>query len=191
MDKRWTKEWTEEEISFFAAMGFSVVTWASAEHSLDLVCALIFRKYGGNAQAPRLPKQLEVKLTFLEKCLDAIPRLKKFRREGRNLTKRFKRVAKKRHDLMHGSVANLGLPKRGDGYRFHKFDYGRQDFRIRRFKFSPSDFEALSDKLMRLDTEATVYLGKVVDDLAGRSAKSRPPHRPPRRQNPAKAKGTH
>ncbi|QPD02849.1 MAG: hypothetical protein Nkreftii_000623 [Candidatus Nitrospira kreftii] len=103
--------------ALFKAVGFVVVQWGQAEQSLDLTTAILYQDLEGRPLVKRLPKMLETKLEFVEKCLAKMPSLASVRADGEVLVADFRTLSAKRHDLIHGAIASVTFP------RFHRHLY--------------------------------------------------------------------
>jgi hypothetical protein len=115
--------------SLYKAIGFVVVHWGGAEQSLDIIVAAIFHLEDGSPLFKKRPKMLADKLDFLSKCFLQLPWLDQFRSEGELLLSSFASTGKKRHDLVHGAIANLSLE---DGaFIFAKFDINKDGHHLR------------------------------------------------------------
>jgi hypothetical protein len=79
----------DELDALFKAVGFVVIQWSQAKHSLDLAIGVLYKLLGGKALKKRLPKMLATKLKFIEKCLVKLPTLARFRADGEALLLNF------------------------------------------------------------------------------------------------------
>lgn len=95
-----TTHYDDDELdSLFKAVGFVVVQWGQAEQSLELATGMLYQDLGGKPLARKLPKMLETKLEFIEKCLMSLQTLVHLRVEGTALVADFRRLSAIRHQL--------------------------------------------------------------------------------------------
>jgi len=104
----------------FKAVGFITVQWGFAEQSLDLMMASIFHSFDGYPLLKKRPRYLESKVKLLKKCFTKFPELQQFVAESEELLKRFLAIRKKRNDLIHGAIANIGA--KAGAFKFLKVD---------------------------------------------------------------------
>ena len=57
------------------SIGSITISWGLAEHCLDFIVALFFKKYGSKLNEKQLPKMLSPKVKFAKKCFSRIPEL--------------------------------------------------------------------------------------------------------------------
>ena len=90
------------------AIGGVVLAWGSAEASLNICVAVIFRAAGGKHHADKneIPVALGRKLRFLRLCFRKIAALAELENDGLVLCDRIGVLAGKRNDLIHGFVSN-------------------------------------------------------------------------------------
>ena len=138
--------------SLFKAIGFVVVQWGSAEQSLDLIVSAIFHRYVGNSLLKRRPRMLAAKLDLLRKCFQQLPGLEQFRAEGEILLSRFATAGNKRHDLIHGAIADFSIEN--GGFTFIKIDINQDGHSVRTVVLYESEFLHLIKELLRLGDDA-------------------------------------
>lgn len=152
--RRGDKKHDDRELDeLYKAVGFVVVQWGQAEQSLDLIVAMLYQNLGGKPLAKRIPVMLTPKLDYVRKCLSHIPPLQKFRSDGEALISKFEGLSQKRHDLIHGAIANLS-PEQG-AFRFAKFDVKGNYHVVREFRFESTEFPRLTKNLINLSAAAT------------------------------------
>jgi hypothetical protein len=151
----------DELDALFQAVGFVVVQWGQAEQSLDLATAGLYQRLGGKALAKRLPKMLETKLEFIEKCLTKLPILVHLRADGVGLVADFRRLSATRHDLIHGAIASVAV--KDGGFDFMKLDFKDNNHVVREFRFEGEDFPKLTKDLIDLGARATTFARQLWD----------------------------
>jgi hypothetical protein len=120
-----------------------------------LATGVLFNHLAGKALAKRLPKILEIKLKFIERCLVKLPALAQFRADGEGLVADFRSLSVTRHDLIHGAIASVSA-KHG-GFDFMKLDFDNDDHIVREFRFEGKDFPTLTKDLIDLGAQATTF----------------------------------
>ena len=154
--------------TLFKAIGFVVVQWGYAEQSLDLMVAVIFHRFKGNALLKRRPQNLEPKVDFLRKCFAQLPELARFKAESDALLTRFSVAGKKRNDLVHGAIANLSAE--GGAFTFLKIDVKPKDgHSIRSIVLDDSDWTEFRRELLRLGKDGQSLAQTVSDSLKVRT----------------------
>jgi hypothetical protein len=88
-------------------IGVMAVQWAWAENALAIIIGCIEERCGQIPGYPNAPLNLDRRVECLKRAVRDIPRLKPFQEEGRLLAIRFKRLGKRRHDLIHGAAWQL------------------------------------------------------------------------------------
>jgi hypothetical protein len=151
----------DELDALFQAVGFVVVQWGQAEQSLDLATAVLYQRLGGKALAKRLPKMLETKLEFIEKCLTKLPILVHLRAGGVGLVADFRSLSATRHDLIHGAIASVAV--KDGGFDFMKLDFKDNNHVVREFRFEGEDFPKLTKDLIDLGARATTFARQLWD----------------------------
>jgi len=141
--------------ALFQAVGFVVIQWGQAEQSLDLATGILYQNLGGKLLAKKLPKMLETKLEFIEKCLAKLPTLTQFRADGTALIADFRSLSDTRHDLIHGAIASVS-PKDG-GFEFLKLDFKDNNHVVRKCHLKGEDFPKLTKDLLDLGSRATTF----------------------------------
>ena len=149
----------DELDALFKAVGFVVVQWGQAEQSLELATAILYQNLGGKPFAKRLPKMLETKLDFIEKCIAKMPSLEHLRIEGQALVASFRVLSAKRHDLIHGAIAEVSATN--GGFAFMKLDIQGDKHVVREFRFEGNEFPKLTKDLIRLGARATAFARKL------------------------------
>jgi hypothetical protein len=149
----------DELDALFKAVGFVVVQWGQAEQSLELATAILYQNLGGRPLAKRLPKMLETKLDFIEKCLSKMPSLAHLRAEGQSLVHDFRALSAKRHDLIHGAIAEVSATD--GGFAFMKLDIQDDKHVVREFRFEAAEFPKLTKDLIDLGARATTFARKL------------------------------
>jgi hypothetical protein len=145
----------DELDALLKAVGFVVVQWGQAEQSLDLATWVLYKHLGGKALAKRLPKMLEPKLEFIEKCLVTLPVLARFRAEGDGLLADFRSLSPTRHALIHGAIASVSVTN--GGFDFMKLDFKNNDHVVSEFRLEGDDFPKLTKELINLGARATTF----------------------------------
>lgn len=145
----------DELDALFKAVGFVVVQWGQAEQSLELITAILYQNLGGKPLAKRLPKMLETKLEFVEKCLTKMPSLAHMRGEGLALVADFRALSAKRHDLIHGAIADVAATD--GGFAFMKLDIEGDKHVVREFRFEGTEFPKLTKELIDLGARAATF----------------------------------
>ena len=145
----------DELNALFQAVGFVVVQWGQAEQSLDLATGILYQNLGGKPLAKKLPKMLETKLEFIERCLAKLPTLTQLRADGAALVADFRSLSDTRHDLIHGAIASVS-PKDG-GFDFMKLDLKDNNHVVREFRFEGEDFPKLTKDLIDLGSRSTAF----------------------------------
>lgn len=149
----------DEVDALFKAVGFVVVQWGQAEQSLELATAILYQNLGGKLLARRLPKMLETKLEFIEKCMTKIPSLGHVRAEGLALVADFRALSARRHDLIHGAIADVSATE--GGFPFMKLDIQGDKQVVREFRFEGAEFPKLTKDLIDLGGRATTFARKL------------------------------
>jgi hypothetical protein len=140
-----------EYYALCAAMGFVVVNWSLAEHSLDGWVAIVYHDHGGKDLRKSIPKPLSAKVEFLAQCFQERPSLSAFKDEALTLLPRVTSLADKRHDLVHGAINSLTSK---DGvFAFSKLDFEKQDIRVRQVHLDLRKFDDLAKEIIDLGTE--------------------------------------
>lgn len=157
-DEKPYKPYTQADdfLGLCMAIGYVSLNWASIEQDLDMWIALIYHDLGGRQEQPQIPVSLTRKLSFLRRAFKTITALKTLEIEAASLLSRVRDLAGKRHDLIHGALANL-QPIEG---RWHmiRFEYetpkGHTNWHVaKEFTFSQKDFQDLEAKLVPLAGE--------------------------------------
>ena len=149
----------DELDALFKAVGFVVVQWGQAEQSLDLATAILFQNLGGRPLVKRLPKMLETKLEFVEKCLANIPSLASVRADGEVLVADFRTLSVKRHDLIQWAIASVSATD--GGFAFMKLDIQSNKHVVREFRFEGAEYPKLTKDLIDLGARATSFARKL------------------------------
>lgn len=149
--------------SLYKAVGFVIVQWGHAEQCLDLMVGAIFHGFDGHSLLKKRPKMLAEKLKFLRKSFTQLPGLEQFRSEGESLFARFSTIGNKRHDLVHGAIANLGIDN-GEVV-FAKLDINKDGHHLREVALGQSEFSSLVKELLRLGTDANKLARQVLDTV--------------------------
>jgi hypothetical protein len=150
--------------ALFRGVGFVVVQWGQAEQSLDLATGVLYQYLGGKSLAKRLPKMLETKLEFVEKCVTKMPSLSHLRGEGLALVTDFRALSAKRHDLIHGAIADISAVN--DGFAFVKLDIQGDKHVVREFRFEGAEFPKLTKELIDLGARAGTFSRKLWERVA-------------------------
>jgi len=145
----------DELDALFQAVGFVVVQWGQSEQSLDFATRILYKHLGGKALAKRLPKMLDTKLEFIEKCLAKLPTLARFRADGERLVADFRNLSATRHDLIHGAITSVSMTN--GGFDFMKLDFNNDDHVVREFRFEGEDFPKLTKDLINLCAGTTAF----------------------------------
>ena len=151
----------DELDALFKAVGFVVVQWGQAEQSLDLATGVLYQNLGGKPLAKRLPKMLETKLEFIEKCLAKLPTLTHLRAEGTGLIADFRSLSATRHDLIHGAIASVSVTDAG--FDFMKLDFKDNNHIVRVFRFEGEDFPKLTKDLIDLGSRTITFARQLWD----------------------------
>lgn len=121
------------------AVGFVVVNWAIAEHSLDGWVAITYHDHGGKDLAKRIPKALSAKVEFLTECFQKAESLAAYKDEALSILARVTDLSEKRHDLVHGAITSVSADNgvffltRLDFER-HAISVRQVDFDLRKFR---------------------------------------------------------
>ena len=151
----------DDSDALYSAVGFVVVQWGIAEQLLDGVVAMLYHSFGGRTLAKRLPKQLEVKLKFVRKCVTTNPDLAPFAVKIASVADTFERLSSLRHDLIHGAIASL-TAEGGMVFKFQKLDFMDPHMhRLRVVRFDAADFPKLTEDLVDLGS----LTGEVAKEL--------------------------
>jgi hypothetical protein len=149
--------------ALYKAVGFFIIQRVSAEQSLDLAVALLYREHGGNAIAKKLPKPLEAKLKFVRRSLDSLPQLAPLRTIGLALAMEFERLSQSRHDLIHGAISSVAPI--GSAFRFAKLDFVDPHIHtFREFDFDAADFPRISGELIILGANTINFVRVLLDE---------------------------
>ncbi len=149
----------DELDALFKAVGFVVVQWGQAEQSLDLATAILFQNLGGRPLAKRLPKMLETKLEFVEKCLANLSSLESVRADGEILVADFRNLSGKRHDLIHGAITSVSATN--GGFAFMKLDIQSNRHVVREFRFEGAEYPKLTKDLIDLGARTNTFARKL------------------------------
>jgi len=134
------------------AIGLTVFNWAQVEQALDVFAAIAFHECGGDGLGEDIPRSLTRKVAFLRKCLNRLPKLSGFKKEGLSLLSKISEGSRSRHNLVHSVAMNIS--PQGGSYRLVKFDYERARHTVNNIDFSLSDFPALAKETTDLATES-------------------------------------
>jgi len=130
------------------AIGLVVIQWAQAEQSLDMVVALLWQSFGGEAHARKLPVMLEPKIRFVRVCVTANSDLAEFRADAESLLAEFERLSSLRHDLIHGAVSSIA-PIDGH-FVFAKLDVRENVHHVREVKVPVTSYPMIMRNLVDL-----------------------------------------
>ena len=149
--------------SLCMAVGFVVLNWALIEQQVDNWVRLAFLTCGGKELRKRndVPRSFNAKADFLRECFRKLPSLKPFAREGLPLIDRIHRVAKRRHELVHGGIVSLEAPE--GRYQFRRIEYVRGDQVVSTFRFDPSAFHTLEISLGEALTDQLAFSQRLAD----------------------------
>lgn len=139
------------------AVGFIVLNWALAEQQIDILVNIAFRHAGGRTirKDGDIPRSLNQKIRFLDKCFTDLELFKPFAKDGCALLRRVSDLSYKRHDLVHGALENLEHVN--GAFQFKKIKYEKDGHSVASFTFSPDDFSKFETSLGDLLTELITF----------------------------------
>ncbi len=151
---------TDDDIRCFAdlcqCIGFVVVHWSLAEQQLDTWVNVCCNNCGGKSLLDRkgVPQALKRKVAFIRRCLRELQALASYRDECASLLSRFLSASDKRHDLIHGAIAELRPNPTTGAFRFRRIGYDGDTHTVTEFSFIPNDFRVFSQVLTDLVTDS-------------------------------------
>jgi hypothetical protein len=160
---------TDEDIRYFAdlcqCIGFVVVHWSLTEQQLDNWVNVCANNCGGKPylDGKGVPQALKRKATFLKRCMREFPELVEFREECVALIGRVLSASKRRHDLIHGAIAELRPDLVTGAFKFRRIGYDGDNHTITEFTVTPNDFQAFAPVLTDLVTDAIAFSQKLGD----------------------------
>ena len=83
--------------------------------------------------------------------------------QGESLFARFSTIGNKRHDLVHGAIANLEIDN-GE-FAFAKLDINKDGHHLRKVALRQSEFSSLVKELRRLGSDANKLARQVWDTV--------------------------
>lgn len=147
----------------FKVVGFIVVQWGMDEQHLDLVVAVIFRRFGGHEILNRRPTNLTQKIELLRRCFVEFKELEPFQAECSTLLTRFAEAGKKRNDIVHGAIADFSAGD--DMFLFSKIDVSpKKNHSIRSVILDNADWPAFRKELLTLGRDS-LSLARRLGDL--------------------------
>jgi|SRR5256885_8096501 len=163
----------EEGMRYFTDLctliGFVVTHWSLAENQIDNWASVCFNDLGGAKfqKGAGVPRMLSSKVAFLKQCFKALPILADFRIDGLALLDRFSSAAKRRNDLMHGSLMELRPDPVTGAFKFRRIGYKGDLYLISEFTLTPNDFREFAPTLSDLVTDAISFSRKLADRFPG------------------------
>lgn len=154
-------EWDD----FLRSIGSITISWGLAEFSLDAIIAVFFKKFGTRLNEKRLPKMLNDKIKFANKCLSHISSLHEFKTDGEVLLSNFSRLGNKRHEIIHGALTQL--PQNGMAL-FAKLDIKDNLHHRRSVPFDGEQSQILMQELQRLGNDAANFANMILGPLYDR-----------------------
>jgi len=153
----------DEEEALYSQVGFIVVQWGHCEQSLELLVNTLFLQYGGNKlpRRKKMPKQLSEKLAFVKECAVQILPLAPFRADLETLIDDFEAVKQKRHDLVHGALADI--PVINGVFTFIRLETHREFHEAKKFLYDLKVFPDLAATLVRLGADTPKLARRIVD----------------------------
>jgi hypothetical protein len=157
-----------EEIRYFTdlcqCIGFVVVHWSLIERQLDTWINTCVHDCGGRPllDGKGMPQALKRKISILKRCLRELPPLSSFRNECSELLSRVRSASNRRHDLMHGSIAELRPDPKTGAFRFVRTKYGDEHV-LTEFTVTPNDFRDFAPILEDLATDTVAFSQKLED----------------------------
>lgn len=165
------KNKTDDEMeALYKAVGSMVIQWGQAEQTLDMIVALLFHNYDGNKLSKRIPKMLDPKIKFIKSCFDTSPELAKHKDRGYALLSEFERLSSKRHEMIHGAIADV-IPE-DDVFKFTKLDIINGYHHVREFDFDIKEFPKLIDELIKLGANSIKLADALMDKLRKRKQRT-------------------
>lgn len=154
---------TDDDMRYFAdlctTIGFVVVHWSLAEQQLDQWVNVFANNAGGRPllDGKVAPQALKRKITFIRRCLNRLPALAEFRDECIPLLTRVSDTSEKRHDLIHGALAELRPDPTTGAFKFRRIGYSGDLHTLREYTFTPNDFRDLAPVLTDLVTDTVAF----------------------------------
>lgn len=164
---------TDEDIGYFRdlcqCIGFVVVHWSLTEQQLDNWINVCANNCGGRPylNGKGVPQGLKRKITFIKRCLRALPELAEFRTECAALLSRVLSALNRRHDLIHGAITELRPDPVTGAFKFRRIGYAGDDHTFTEFTITPSDFQEFAPVLEGLVTDAIAFSRKLGDRFLG------------------------
>ncbi len=157
-NKRHNPEWDD----FLRSIGSITILWGLAEHCLDAIIALFFKKYGARLNEKELPKMLGKKIKFANKCFSHISALSEFKTDGELLLSSFNRLGQKRHEIIHGAL--MQLPINGTVI-FAKLDIKDNLHHRRSVQFDWVQSQTLTQELQDLGNDKANLANRIFGNL--------------------------
>ncbi|MCK4619126.1 MAG: hypothetical protein KAT52_04220 [Desulfobacterales bacterium] len=151
-------EWND----FLRSIGSITISWGLAEHCLDAIIALFFKKYGSKLNEKQLPKMLSPKIKFAKKCFSRILELTEFKTDGELLLSNFNRLSQKRHEIVHGAL--IQLPINGLAM-FTKLEIKDNLHHRHSVPFDWVQSQTLTQELQRLGNDTANLANRLLDNL--------------------------
>jgi hypothetical protein len=152
------QEWDD----FLRSVGSITISWGLAEFCLDAIIAVFFKKYGVMLNEKQLPKMLDPKIKFANKCFSRISALSEFKIDGELLLSNFNRLRQKRHEIIHGALTQL--PTNGIAI-FSKLDIKDNLHHSRFVKFDWAQSQILTQELHDLGNDTANLVNRILDNL--------------------------
>lgn len=86
----------------YTLVGQLSVRWSLLEFAMDVVTATLYHRVGGRKVSKKIPLDLGGKIVFIRGCLDQLPALSKYLRDGVQLLDEVGALRTVRHDIVHG-----------------------------------------------------------------------------------------
>lgn len=145
----------------YCAVGEIVVNWAIVESIIDTIIWIFYHKCGGNSiiNKKNFPRtQLNRKLTFLRVCLNSLPNLSPFVKDGLAFIENIEICSIDRHNIIHGL-----LNKSPKAIIMLKAKFG-SDFNELKIKhYNINDLFILGKKIMGLAKDLSQYNSRLAD----------------------------
>ena len=143
-----------------SAVGEFVVSWAVLEMGLDSCIAVIYQVGGGKHLSKKIPRQISLKVRFLQACISHVGAVQPFANEGREILSRVDAITETRHMIVHGCVTKY-FPQD------HQFEFVKLDLDKDKTRHTATTLRITAQELLDQSGEA-LALGATVQNFAWR-----------------------